>query len=94
MLHSDCVKKILALGQPSGVGLPNSVAKGLLEAFIHIIMDCEDQNLPSGTLVVPFYDENTDPSSDDWVAELHFVVRRGDIDEEANSSGDSETEEV
>ena len=89
MLHSDCVKKILALGEGEAIN------RGFLDLFKAVVNDSIATNLPNGTLVVPFYDENTDFKPGDWAAELNFVVRKiGDKDEAADSSGDSETKEV
>ena len=85
MLHSDCEKKILDLGQGEAVN------RGFLDLFRAVMNDSEAQNLASGTLVLPFYDENTNFKPGEWAAELHFVTRKTgekDEDEDADSSGD------
>lgn len=91
MLHSDCVKKILALGEGEAVNI------GFLSLFEAVVNDSDIQELPSGTLVLPFYDEDTNFQPGEWAAELHFVARKmGEIDETKDSDpgGDSASEEV
>ncbi len=85
MLHPDCVKKIIDLGQGEAIN------RGFLDLFNAVMNDSEAKSLPNGTLVVPFYDENTNFQPGEWAAELHFVARKmGDKDEaeEADSSSD------
>lgn len=69
-LNPDCEKKVLAMGSGEAIN------RGFLDIFKAVAVEIGD--LPSGTLVVPFYDEHSGIKTGDFVAELHFVVRRVD----------------
>jgi hypothetical protein len=52
--------------------------QGFVDMFEAVANDAQAQNLPSGTLAVPMYDENSGLKKGDWACELHFVVRKVD----------------
>lgn len=83
-LHPSCEEKILALG--SG----QQINRGFLDLFKAVVNDAEAQGLPSGTLVIPYYDENSNLQPDDWAAELHFVVRKVESVNEETVSEETE----
>lgn len=68
-MNSDCAKKIQALDKEFAAG-------ALLGLFTATINDAEEQKLPSATLAIPLFDENSGLQSGDWAPELHIVVRR------------------
>lgn len=78
-LHPDVEKKIMALGESE------SLRRGFLDIFRATAKDAEIQNLPSGTLMIPFYDAESGLQPGDWAAELHLVVRQV---ESINEDGD------
>ncbi len=72
MIAKDCADRIMAFGDN------DSIRRGLLDLANACANDSESQRLPSGTLVVAFYDETCNISPGDWVAELHIVTRKVD----------------
>lgn len=54
----------------------DSIRRGLLDLANAAANDAEAQELPSGTVVIPFYDETCSLSPGDWAAEIHVVTRK------------------
>jgi hypothetical protein len=84
-LHPDVEKKILGLGSGEAVN------RGFLDLFKAVVNDCIQQNLPNGTCIMPFYDEDSGLEPGDWAAEIHFVVRQ--VESVNDSSSDKETDQ-
>jgi len=78
MLNEHCKEIILGLGK----GEPLNQA--FVDIFNAVANEAAVKKIPSSTFLMPLYDENTNPQPGDYLAELHFVVRK--IDETANSS--------
>lgn len=70
MLNEDSVQKILNIGR----GEP--VNRWFLDFFRTITNEAIIKDAPSATWVVPMYDELTNPAPGEYLAELHFVVRK------------------
>jgi len=81
MIHPDCIQKVLNLGGNE------SVKQGLVDLFRAAANDAESQDLPSGTIVIPFYDESSKLQPGDWAAELHCVVRKVESVDETDQTG-------
>lgn len=80
LLHPDCEQKVLSIGEGE------SLRRGFLDIFRATINDCLQQDLPSGTLIIPFYDGDSNLKPGDWAAELHLVVRQVEsVDETDNA---------
>jgi hypothetical protein len=54
----------------------DSIRRGLLDLANAASNDAETQGLPSGTVVIPFYDETCSLSPGDWAAEIHIISRK------------------
>jgi len=85
MLNKDSADKILTMS-PS-----DTVNRGFFDLFNATVNEAALMNLPSGTLVVPMYDEKTNPLPGEYVAELHFVVRK--VYESATADSDDTVEQ-
>lgn len=70
MLNKKSADKILTMS-PS-----ETVNRGFFDLFNATANEAKMMNLPSGTLIVPMYDEETNPLPGEYLAELHFVVRK------------------
>lgn len=91
-IHPDCEAKINAFGGNE------SIKRGLLDLFKAVSNDAIQSGLPSGTLVMCFYDEDSNLQPGDWAAELHIVARKvesvndSDEREEADEGSAEESE--
>lgn len=92
MLNKDSSQKILNIGK----GEP--VNRWFLDFFKAMAKEAVIKDAPSVTLVVPMYDEQTNPALGEYLAELHFVVRKhtdgpidcpAQVDTETNAQGKS-----
>jgi hypothetical protein len=80
-LNSDCVEKIMGIGQGEAVN------QGFLDIFNAIVEEINLKDLPSGTMIVPMYGKDSNPQPGDHMAELHFVIRRIAEDNDDDRSG-------
>ena len=65
-------------------------AEGVLELFQAVATEAKSMDLPSGTLVTTFYDQESKLVPGEYAAEIHFVVRRVDTDEQQENAGAAE----
>ncbi len=88
MIHEDCIKMIRSFGNN------DSIRQAFVDLFNAVASDAESQGLPSGTLVVPFYDDNCSLVPGDWAAELHLVARKVAEDDSDSEADSDPTEEI
>jgi len=72
MIPQKCTDKVLAMGGN------DNIRRAFSEMFTAISDEGEMQQLPSATLVIPFYDEACNLQPGDWAPEVHLVVRKID----------------
>lgn len=72
MIPLPCANRILEMG---GEG---PVRQAFLNLFNAMSDSSDLDNLPSATLVIPFYDEACNLQPGDWAPEIHLLVRKVD----------------
>lgn len=70
MIPADCEKKIREMAKA------DYITQGFVDLFTAVANDSRLKENPSGTLIVPMYDESSGLQVGDYACELHFVVRR------------------
>lgn len=92
MIHHQCQERIMKMGDDA------TIRRGLVDMFNAASKDAQEKDLPSATLVVPYYDDQCNLQPGDWAAELHLVVRKVVSPDEAEAaaaaaSGDQTVQE-
>lgn len=69
-LLSDTEEKILGLGRGEAIN------RGFLDIFNALVNEADIDGSPSKTMIMGFYDKDSNLQPGDWAAELHFTIRK------------------